>query len=85
MEGRIMCFRQGRHTQTNNQMLVSVADVDTKEKAEKLVGKSVQYTTPTGNTISGEVRAVHGNKGALRVLFERGMPGQAIGQKVVFS
>jgi len=28
------------------------------------------------------VRSPHGNKGALRVLFERGMPGQAIGTKV---
>jgi large subunit ribosomal protein L35Ae len=82
MEAQIMNFRRGRHRQTTNQMIVSVDAVDSKEKAQKLVGKKVTYTTSSGKKISGEIRSAHGNKGALRVLFETGMPGQAIGQKV---
>ncbi len=62
-------------------MIIIVDGVDSIEKAEKLVGKKVTYST--GNKeISGEVRSAHGNKGALRVLFETGMPGQAVGQVV---
>ncbi len=38
------------------------------------------YTEILKKTIEGKVTALHGSKGALRVLFERGMPGQAIGQ-----
>jgi len=75
-------FRMGRHTQTNNQMIVIAEGVDDKEKAAKLIGKHVVWKSPADKEIKGEIRSAHGNKGALRVLFETGMPGQAIGQKV---
>lgn len=82
MEGIIVNYKQGRHNQTTNQMIIKVSEVDNKEKASKLVGKKVIYTPERGNKISGEVRSAHGNSGALRVLFEKGMPGQAISKKV---
>lgn len=65
-------------------MIVVVPGVDSKEKAEKLVGKSAVWTTPgkTGKKISGKVSAPHGNKGAVRVIFETGMPGQSLGEPV---
>ncbi|MFW5865661.1 MAG: 50S ribosomal protein L35ae [Nanoarchaeota archaeon] len=81
MKGIIVNYRSGRHTQTTNQMIISVEDVSTREEAEKLVGKTVVYNTGKKD-IKGEVRSAHGNSGALRVLFETGMPGQAIGQEV---
>jgi len=81
MEGVISNFRRGRHHTTGNQMVIVVDSVDSKEKAEKLVGKTVLFNTGKKD-IKGEVRGSHGNKGALRVLFETGMPGQAIGEKV---
>ncbi len=86
MEGIIVNYRRGRKTQTTNQMIVLVPQHD-KKKAESLVGKSVVYSCDgkLKKQIKGEVRAVHGNKGAVRVLFETGMPGQAIGQKVVIN
>jgi len=82
MEGTIINFRRGRHTQVTNQMIITVKGVDKKEKAAELVGKAVSWKSPAGKELKGAVRAAHGNKGALRVLFETGMPGQAIGQKV---
>ena len=30
----------------------------------------------------GKINAIHGNKGALRAVFETGIPGQALGKKV---
>lgn len=62
-------------------MVVLVDGVSSKEAATKLVGKKVAWDTGK-RKIMGEVRSSHGNKGALRVLFETGMPGQAIGTKV---
>jgi len=82
MEGVIKNFKRGRTTQTTNQMIVVVKGLEKKEKAAELVGKKVVWKSPAGKEIIGEVRSAHGNSGALRVLFETGMPGQAIGSKV---
>lgn len=83
MEGIIINYRRGRKTQTTNQMIVLIPGVD-KKKAETLVGKEVTYicTGKAKKEIKGKVSAAHGNKGAIRVHFETGMPGQAIGTKV---
>ncbi len=62
-------------------MIVIVDGIDSREKAKPFVGKTVVYNTGKKD-IKGEVRSPHGNKGALRVLFETGMPGQAIGKQV---
>ena len=82
MEGLINNFRQGRHHQTPNHLIISVPGVTDKEKAKKLVNKKVTWTTPTGKTIDGVIKAPHGNKGAVRAIFERGLPGQALATKV---
>jgi len=77
-------FRQNRHTQKGNHMIVEVAGLDSREKAEKLVGKAVSWNTGK-RELKGKVASAHGNSGALRVIFETGMPGQSLGQKVVIS
>ena len=87
MEGLITNFRRSRHRTYGNQMIIQVGDIDDKDKAAKLVGKSVTWTS-TGKDkkeIKGKISAAHGNKGALRVLFEKGMPGQSVGNNVKIS
>jgi large subunit ribosomal protein L35Ae len=81
MEGVIVNFKRGQHITSENQMIVKVAGVSTKEAAAKLVGKKVLYNTGKKD-MAGVVAGAHGNSGALRVRFETGMPGQAVGQKV---
>lgn len=63
-------------------MIIKVDGVDNREKASELLNKSLTWVTQTGKEIKGTVLAEHGNNGALRVKFERGLPGQAIGTKV---
>ena len=82
MEGTIINFKGSYKRQVGNQMIVVTPTSDSKDKAAKLVGKKVTWSSPAGKVLNGEVRAAHGNKGAIRVLFETGMPGQAVGQKV---
>ncbi len=86
MEGRIINYRRGRRTQTTNQMIVMLPKYD-KEKAQELIGKVAVYTCEGKNKtqIKGKVVATHGNKGAIRVHFEKGMPGQAIGDKIIIN
>ena len=81
MQGVIHNYRRSIHRASSNQMIVLLDGCDTREKAKSFVGKTVVYQTGK-KEMKGEVRGPHGNKGALRVLFTTGMPGQAIGQAV---
>ena len=82
MEGIINNYRRSRTNQNNSHMIVSINGVVSREDAGKLVGKSVVFKTETGKEIKGKVASAHGNSGAIRVIFERGMPGQSLAQKV---
>jgi large subunit ribosomal protein L35Ae len=84
MDGIIKSYRRGRHTQNTRQAIVLVDNISSKEKAEKLIGKKVTWQTPGKNkkNITGKVSASHGSKGAVRVIFDTGIPGQAVTQKV---
>lgn len=77
-----MNFRRGRRTYKPRHFIIQVDGIDKREKAEKLVGKAVSWKSESGKIINGKVASPHGNSGALRVIFERGLPGQAISQKV---
>lgn len=81
MNGIIVNFRQGRHTRFDNHMIVKPEGCSSKEDAEKLVGKKVVFNTGKKD-MAGKVSGAHGNKGAVRVIFETGMPGQSLGQVV---
>ena len=83
MEAVIMHFRQGRDHQYNNQMIISVEGYD-KQKSRTLIGKHVVWTAPgkKKTRLKGKIKSLHGNSGSLRVYFEKGMPGQCLGQKI---
>ncbi len=84
MEATVMHFRQGRHHQNPRQMVLKVAD--TAEEAQKVVGKTVKWSSPAGKIITGKISALHGRKGNVRAIFaEKGLPGQALGQKVAIE
>lgn len=84
MEGLITSFRRGLHTMTGNQMVISVKGVSSKDKAKELVGKKVIFECEgkLKKIIVGKISSPHGNNGAVRAIFETGMPGQAVSKKV---
>ena len=82
MEGTIVNYRGSHKTQHPNQMVIKVESIDSKEKAKELLKKTVTWVTPTKKEIKGTITKEHGNKGAVRVKFEKGLPGQALGTKV---
>lgn len=83
MEGIINNFRRGRHRQYTKHILISIEGVESKEQALNLLNKKVTWKTPTGKEINGTIRSAHGNKGCVRAIFEKGLPGQALGTKVI--
>lgn len=81
MEATIIHYRQGRHHVHPKQMVLKVSD--NVEEAKKGIGKTVAWTSPSGKIIKGVISALHGRKGNVRAIFsEKGLPGQALGQKV---
>ena len=78
MEGKIIQFRRGRHRIHEKHFLIEVADLKSREDASKLVGKEVEWKSPSGKIIKGKVSGAHGNKGVVRAIFEKGLPGQAV-------
>ena len=81
MKGVIVHYRQNRHTTDGNQIIVRPEGCDAREVAEKLVGKKVVWNTGKQD-LTGVIASAHGNSGAVRVVFEKGMPGQSLGQTV---
>lgn len=84
MKGVIVHYRQNRHTTDGNQIIVQPEGCASREAAGKLVGKSVTWNTGKKDMV-GKIASAHGNSGAVRVVFETGVPGQALGQKVTLA
>ncbi|MBS3117372.1 50S ribosomal protein L35ae [Candidatus Woesearchaeota archaeon] len=82
MKATVVGFRGSHKTQDTSQMILFVDGVNSKESASSLIDKMVVWTTPGGKKIEGKVIRIHGNSGAIRARFERGLPGQSIGTTV---
>jgi len=82
MKAVIMNFRQGRHHQKCNHLILRPEGIDKKEKAAELIGKEIVWKSPAGKEIKGKIAAAHGNSGAVRAIFEKGLPGQCLGEKI---
>jgi large subunit ribosomal protein L35Ae len=81
MQGLIVSYRRSQRNITPDQAIVTVDGIKNRDEASKLIGKAVSWKS-VKTTISGKVASPHGNSGALRVAFEKGLPGQAITQTV---
>jgi len=83
MEGVVSNYRRGRHTVRLGQCILVFPNVKTRKEANKLVGRTVLWITPSGKDIKGVINRAHGNNGAVRCNFkDKGLPGQALGQKI---
>lgn len=78
-KGTVIQFRRSRRSYTPRHFLIEIEGTDSREKATKFVGKLVSWTSEAKTEIKGKIAAAHGNKGVVRAIFEKGLPGQAIG------
>lgn len=76
--GKIAQFRRGRNNIHEKHFLIEVEGSKNRGEAEKFLGKIVEWKSPAGKIIKGKIAAAHGNKGLVRAIFEKGLPGQAI-------
>lgn len=76
MQGKIIQFRRGAKRIHEKHFIVDVG-VSSREEAFKFLGKEIEWKSSGGKIIKGKIASPHGNKGLVRVIFERGLPGQA--------
>jgi large subunit ribosomal protein L35Ae len=83
-KGTVIQFRRGLKNFKPRHFLIEIPETNTREKASKFVGKKVEWKS-TGKEpviITGKISSAHGNKGVIRAIFEKGLPGQAIGTEI---
>ena len=77
MKGIVVQFRRGRRNVHERHFLLDLG-LSSREDAKKLAGKEVEWKSPAGKIIKGKISDAHGNKGLVRAIFEKGLPGQSI-------
>lgn len=80
--GKVIQFRRGRHIIHKKHFLIEIPKVSTRKDAGKFVGNEVEWRSPAGKIIKGKISSAHGNKGVVRAIFEKGLPGQAVATNV---
>jgi len=80
MKAMVVQFRRGIKHYRPRQFLLHPEKCKSKKDALKLIGKTVEWKTSgkAPKIITGKITATHGVKGLVRVLFEKGLPGQAL-------
>ena len=78
--GRITNYQVGQKSQTPKVCLIEFQGITTSD-AGKLVGQKVAWKSGK-NLMLGHVISTHGRNGMVRVRFNHGLPGQAIGSVV---
>jgi large subunit ribosomal protein L35Ae len=83
-KAHVVQFRRGLKRIHERHFILNVG-ADSRKNAEKFAGKAVTWTSPAGKKIHGRIAAPHGNKGLVRAIFEKGLPGQARNTEVDVS
>jgi ribosomal protein L35AE/L33A len=82
-EGVIANYKRGRHLIHPKHCILYFEWIKSKKEAVNLIGKTVEWLSPSGRGLKGNITRLHGNKGAVIAHFKKaGLPGQALGQKV---
>jgi large subunit ribosomal protein L35Ae len=81
---KVIQFRRGRKTFKPRHFLLEIPTITTREKATEFVGKTAIWKSKgkEPKIIQGKISSAHGGNGVVRAIFEKGLPGQAIGSEV---
>lgn len=81
VKGKVVQFRRALKHVHERHFILDVG-AKNKEEAAKLIGKDVSWKSPAGKFIKGKISGSHGNKGLVRAIFDKGLPGQAINTEI---
>ena len=76
-----MNYRIGIGTQNPKECLIQFAHVTSASLAGQLINRKVVWKQGVSKLI-GKISGSHGKKGVVKVKFQKGVPGQALGTTV---
>jgi len=79
--GTIVNYRIGIGTQKPKECLIQFAHVNSASQAGQLIRRKVVWKQGDSKFI-GKIAGSHGKKGVVKVKFQKGVPGQALGTTV---
>ncbi|MCJ7613371.1 50S ribosomal protein L35ae [Candidatus Bathyarchaeota archaeon] len=79
--GTILNYRIGIGTQNPKECLIQFAHVNSVSLACQLIQRKVVWTQGDRKLI-GKIAGSHGKNGVVKVKFQKGVPGQALGTTV---
>jgi len=79
--GTIVNYRIGIGTQKPKECLIQFAHVNSASLAGQLIRRKVVWKQGD-NKFIGKIAGVHGKKGVVKVKFQKGVPGKALGTTV---
>jgi len=79
--GTIVNYRIGIRTQKPKECLIQFAHVNSASLACQLINRKVVWKQGDIKLI-GKIAGSHGKKGVVKVKFQKGVPGQALGTTV---
>lgn len=80
-KGKVIQFRRGKKRIHERHFILDVG-MKNREETGRFIGKEVIWKSPAGKEIKGRISSSHGNKGLVRAIFEKGLPGQARNEDV---
>jgi large subunit ribosomal protein L35Ae len=81
MKGIVVQFRRGKKVIKEKHYLLDLG-LKNRDEAKKMAGKEIVWKSSGGKEIKGRISDAHGNKGLVRAIFEKGLPGQAVTTEV---
>lgn len=83
LEGTISNYKRGRHLVHQKHCIIVFPNIKSRKEANRLIGRTVIWTSSSGKELKGIISRAHGNSGAVRAHFKKaGVPGQALGTKI---
>jgi len=81
--GVFASYRRGKRTQRNKQILIRIEGIHNDNEAARFIGKRVVWKSTTGNRIDGKIVGIHERRGLIKATFRKGLPGHALGSKII--
>jgi ribosomal protein L35AE/L33A len=76
-------YRRGlKSKQRNNQILIQIENVHSRDQASQYLGKQIRWTSPSKRKHKGRIVGFHGGNGTVKVLMKKVPPSLAIGALV---
>ncbi len=79
-------YRRGlKSKQRNNQILLQIDNVQSKDNALKYIGKKISWISPSRRKFTGRITGLHGGSGTVKVTMKKGLPSLAIGAPLLIE